>query len=330
MKLPNTILVIQTSFIGDVILATSVLETLHAAFPDAQIDALVKKGNEPLLKDHPFVRNTLVWNKGGKKYGDLLRLMQKIRANKYDVVVNLHRFASSGALVAYSDAPIKLGFRKNPMSRLFTHTAVHSFDGVHEIERNARVISTLIGDQPVLPPRLYPSAADASAIKAYTATPYRCIAPSSVWFTKQWPAAKWIELMDAFPHDESIYLLGATEDKGLCASLMQKTAHPGVTNLAGKLSLLQSAALMKGATMNYVNDSAPLHLASAMNAPVRAIFCSTVPQFGFGPLSEDAKIIETKEALDCRPCGLHGHAECPKQHFKCATTISIDEIVKDA
>lgn len=311
------------------ILATSVLETLHAAFPDAQLDALVKKGNEPLLIDHPFLRNTLVWNKGRKKYGDLLRLMQQIRSNKYAVVINLHRFASSGALVAYSDAPIKLGFRKNPMSRLFTQTAVHSFDGVHEIERNARVISTLIGDQPVLNPRLYPSPTDALAIKEYIATPYRCIAPSSVWFTKQWPAGKWIELMDALPQDQSIYLLGAPEDKAQCASLIQQTAHPSVTNLAGKLSLLQSAALMKGAVMNYVNDSAPMHLASAMNAPVRAIFCSTVPQFGFGPLSEDAKIIETKESLDCRPCGLHGHAVCPKKHFKCATTIPIDEIVED-
>lgn len=74
--------------------------------------------------------------------------------------------------------------------------------------------------------------------------------------------------------------------------------------------------------MNYVNDSAPLHIASAMNAPVTAIFCSTVPAFGFGPLRENGRVVETLEKLDCRPCGLHGHQACPKGHFKCALGIA--------
>jgi len=83
-------------------------------------------------------------------------------------------------------------------------------------------------------------------------------------------------------------------------------------------SLLQSAALMKGAIMNYVNDSAPLHLASAMNAPVTAVFLSTVPQFGFTPLSDNSSVCETSLDLPCRPCGLHGKGACPEGHFKCA------------
>jgi heptosyltransferase-2 len=60
-----------------------------------------------------------------------------------------------------------------------------------------------------------------------------------------------------------------------------------------------------------------------MNAPVTAFFCSTVPEFGFGPLSDDAKIIQIQEKLECRPCGLHGHAACPKGHFKCGSEISV-------
>jgi len=79
--------------------------------------------------------------------------------------------------------------------------------------------------------------------------------------------------------------------------------------------------------MNFVNDSAPMHLASAVNAPVTAIFCSTVPSFGFGPLSEKSIVIETKEKLDCRPCGLHGFKACPKGHFKCAYSISNEELI---
>ncbi len=76
--------------------------------------------------------------------------------------------------------------------------------------------------------------------------------------------------------------------------------------LAGKLNFLSSAALMKNAVMNYTNDSAPLHFASAMDAPVTAIFCSTVPSFGFYPLSAKSFIVETKEELACKPCSLHG------------------------
>jgi heptosyltransferase-2 len=98
-------------------------------------------------------------------------------------------------------------------------------------------------------------------------------------------------------------------------------------NLAGKLSLLQSAALMSGAEMNFVNDSAPMHLASATNAPVTAIYCSTVPWFGFGPLSDTSFIVESTEPPSCKPCGLHGYASCPRKHFSCALSIRNEQLL---
>jgi heptosyltransferase-2 len=116
-------------------------------------------------------------------------------------------------------------------------------------------------------------------------------------------------------------LLGAAGDFALCEAL--RAGRENVVNLAGKLSLLQSAALMRDAAMSYVNDSAPLHLASAMNAPTTCIFCSTVPAFGFGPLADNACIVEPAEPLECRPCGLHGFRKCPQQHFRCAKSIDV-------
>jgi heptosyltransferase-2 len=89
---------------------------------------------------------------------------------------------------------------------------------------------------------------------------------------------------------------------------------------------MQSACLMQKAKRNYVNDSGPLHLASAMNAPVTAFFCSTIPDFGFGPRSEDQQIIEVDEPLSCRPCGSHGFKACPKGHFNCGNLIKLDEL----
>jgi heptosyltransferase-2 len=62
---------------------------------------------------------------------------------------------------------------------------------------------------------------------------------------------------------------------------------------------------------------------------VTAIFCSTVPYFGFGPLSDFSRVVETPEKLDCRPCGLHGYKACPQGHFKCAHTIPVALIKGD-
>ena len=102
--------------------------------------------------------------------------------------------------------------------------------------------------------------------------------------------------------------------------------NSNVFNLAGSLTYLESAALMQNAQRNFVNDSGPLHIASAMNAKVTAFFCSTTTSFGFGPLSTDAKVIESNEELTCKPCGIHGHKICPKGHYKCGNTIEFKQI----
>jgi heptosyltransferase-2 len=321
------ILVIQTSFIGDVILATSVLELLHESQPDARIDLVVKKGNETLFTEHPFVSKVWVWDKQKGKYNGLLQMGVAIRKQQYDLVINLHRFASSGLLTVFSGASHKAGYDKNPLRSFYQHTVAHRLEGMHEIERNFEVVKPYVQATTPAAPKLYPSLAHEARVEAYKQGPYRCIAPSSVWFTKQWPAEKWVALINRFASNETIYLLGAPADHAHNEGIRSASKHPNVQNLAGQLNLLESAALMKDAQMNYVNDSAPLHLCSAMDAPVRAIFCSTVPSFGFGPLSGNAKIIETPESLACRPCGLHGHAQCPKGHFKCAQNISIEQVL---
>src|ERR1043165_9547620 len=109
-------LIIQTALIGDVVLATAVAEKLHTYYPNAAIDFLLRKGNESLLKDHPYLRKVYVWNKKEGKLRGLLRLALQIRRQRYTHVINLHRFASSGFLTFFSGAPEKRGFDKNPFS----------------------------------------------------------------------------------------------------------------------------------------------------------------------------------------------------------------------
>ena len=301
------------------------LETLHFAHPKAQIDILVRKGCESIFEGHPFLEIVHVWNKKEGKYKTLLNNIKAVRAMRYDLIVNPHRFASSGLICMFSKAKNTVGFKKNPLSFFYSKSFEHLFDGTHEIERNHLLISDAVNLQKPLTPKLYPQASDFEKVKLFKEGSFRCFAPTSVWFTKQWSIEKWIELIDSMPTKDQVYLLGAPADSNQCDEIKAKTNHSKVQNLAGKLSLLQSAALMKDAEMNYVNDSAPMHLCSSMNASTTAVFCSTVPNFGFSPLSDDSKIIETTEKLDCRSCGLHGYQACPKGHFKCSTSIDISQ-----
>lgn len=320
-------LVIQTAFTGDVVLATALIEKLHQFFPGAYIDVLVRKGNEGLLYNHPFLNEVLIWNKKENKKKNLFRLLKKIRKNKYDTIINLQRFAATGLLTAFSGAKEKIGFNKNPFSFFFTRKIKHELvTGRHEVERNNELIQHFT-DGTCNRPRLYPSAENYDEIKKYTLEPYICIMPASVWFTKQYPFDKWIDLMNNFPPGYNMYLLGGKEDTYLCEKIKARASNKKIDVLAGKLNFLSSAALMKNAAMNYTNDSAPLHFASAMDAPVTSVFCSTVPSFGFYPLSARSFIVETNEKLGCRPCSPHGLKACPLGHFKCAMTIETAQLL---
>ncbi len=326
---PRLILVIQTAFLGDAILATSMLETLHQAFPEARLDFLVRKGHEALLDGHPYLHQVLVWDKKKDRYRNLWKLLQHFRSQQYDQVITLQRFASTGFLTAFSGAKARIGFDKNPFAFAFTHTKPHELSqGTHEIERNFTLIENWVEGTPQKP-RLYPTSTDYASVKTYQSARYLCIAPASVWFTKQYPAERWAELVNRVPDTYTIYILGSPADVALGEKLMGlANRKEKITNLCGTLSFLESAALMEHATMNYVNDSAPMHIASAMNAPVCAVYCSTVPAFGFGPLSEESYIVEIEEALDCRPCGLHGHKACPEGHFRCAKEIRTERLLE--
>lgn len=319
-------LIIQTASIGDVILATPIAEKLHSFYPHASIDMLVKKGNEPLFDRHPFIRKILVWDKKRAKYQNLLNIIKLIRSEQYDCVINLQRFASSGIITALSGARLKIGFDKNPLSVLFNVRIKHQIGtgSKHEIERNLELIES-ITDHSNRMPRLYPDSSVYESVLTYKHRPYITISPASLWFTKQFPEERWAEFVGQLNSNMLVYFLGSPADTALCDRIIAAASHKQSVNLAGRLSFLQSAALMKDAIMNYVNDSAPMHLCSAVNAPTTAVYCSTIPEFGFGPLADDSVVVQVESGLYCRPCGLHGHQACPEKHFKCAydTHISL-------
>jgi len=303
---------------------------MFKAYPDAKIDFLLKSGIEGLFDDHPFIDQVLIWNKRNRKYKNFFQLLSRIRKQKYDLVINIQRFASTGFLTWRSKAGLKIGFDKNPFSFSYDHKIKHVISGkdnpVHEVDRNLELIKVL--DFTVnRRPKMYPSKKDWDFVNQYKTSEYICIAPASLWFTKQFPVNKWVEFISGVPKKMEIFLMGSRADNDICDEIIKFADRPLIKNLAGELTLLQTAALMKDSRMNYVNDSAPQHLASAVNAPVTTIFCSTIPSFGFGPLSEDSYVVEISEILKCRPCGLHGLKSCPEKHFRCAMEIKKEQLL---
>ncbi len=326
----NRILVIQTASIGDVILVTPLLEKLHLQYPHAQLDLLIKQGYESLFEGHPFIHEVWLWDKRKDKYKNLWSLIQQLRAKKYDLTVNVQRFFSTGILTVLSGSAMTIGFNKNPLSWFFSKRVKHSIKAkgktMHEVDRNLLLVQHLNANV-VSRPKLYPTNQQYAKVSQYKTHGFICVAPASLWFTKQFPEERWVEFLQQVPSDIYVYLLGSASDVQLCERILLQSQHHNILNLAGKLSLLESAALMRDALMNYVNDSSPMHLCSSVNAKTTAVYCSTVTAYGFGPLSSDAVVVETDEQLACRPCGLHGHQACPEKHFKCATGIEIGKLL---
>ena len=324
------ILIIQTAFIGDVILALPIAQKIKRCFPESSIHFLLRAGNEGLLDNHLAIDRVWIWEKRKDKLLNLYKLIKELRQQQFDKVINVHRFLSSGLITALVGARERVGFKNNPLSFLYTKKYPHiigdknSHNAPNEVVRNLSLVAEWT-DRQLERPCVYPSEADRETVLKYKNEKYIVVAPCSVWQTKQYPIENWIKSLSLLEGKLMVYLIGSEGDREICETIGKGRLN--YINFAGKLSLLQSAALMEGAVRVIANDSAPIHLASAVNAPTTAIFCSTIPQFGFGPMSDDSEVVEYEGELACRPCGIHGFKQCPEGHFKCGKNIDIQRVV---
>ena len=315
------VLLIQTAFIGDVILMTSAIESIASS--GVKVDVVVRKGNENILENNPHVNRLFVFDKK-HKLGEFKRFKKTFQKDTFDYVMNFQRFASSGVLGLLVKAKERRCYKQNPLSKFYTRTYIHEMNsGRHEIERNFDLIKDLVSIEEPLKPRIYPK----QLVIPYPGE-YVCVAPASVWFTKQYPENSWKVLVEEIAKKYHVVFLGGPSDKELCEHISVDLPESNYTIEAGKRSLMESAYIIRQATRTLVNDSGPLHLASAMNAPVTAFFCSTVPSFGFGPLSDDSMVLEYSERLECRPCGKHGYKACPEGHFTCSKIETLPLFMK--
>lgn len=320
----SSTLVIQTSFLGDTVLTTPLLAQLANRGP---VDVVTTPTSAALLANHPAVRSVIVYDKRGADRGvrGVLRLARRLRRTGYDLALLAQGSWRSAMLALLAGIPERVGFDSSA-GRLLYSKRVPYRDDLHHAAR-LLMLARPNGREPSpeeLRPSLVPGYTECEAVDELLARKgvaagerLVAVAPGSVWGTKRWPFFP--ELAQLLAPHARVVVIGSREDAPLADAI--GAAEPTAVSAAGELTLLAAAELIGRCGVVVTNDSAPLHLASAMGTPTVAIFGPTVPDFGFGPLSPRASVVGV-DTLPCRPCDRHGPQRCPLGHHRCMRDIS--------
>ena len=320
-------LVIQTSFLGDTILTTPLIAELGKRGP---VDVVTTPAAASLLRYHPDIRSVVPYDKRGVDAGvfGFLRTARRLRKFGYEAAYLAQGSVRSGALAMAAGVSRRVGFASSAGRRFYSER-VQLRDDLHHSARLLTLAGVRASPTDVIRPRLYPGIPERGAVDRLLAfhevhddgPPLVALAPASVWATKRWPF--YAELARELAPSARVVIIGSREDVALSDEVCGSV--PGAINAAGMLSLLGSAELIRRCNLLVSNDSAPLHLASAVDTPTVAIFGPTVPAFGFGPLAKDSTTVGL-DGLACRPCDRHGPRRCPLGHWKCMREITPGDV----
>lgn len=330
---PDKILIIQTAFLGDVVLSTPLIKAVKKNYPNSKIFFLLIPQTKELLQNNPHLNGIIVYDKKDKERGisSFIALARRIRASGFDMALIPHRSFRSALLAYLAGIPQRVGFDKSSGAFLFTKRIKYT-QNQPEVKRNLSLLETDIPLENDCLPELFPSEDDFKYIEELFKNrgikkedKIVGIAPGSVWNTKRWLPERFGEVAEALIEKlgAKVIFIGGKEDEKLCLEIASNMkSKPLIT--AGKASSLQSSVLISRCRVILSNDTAPMHMAVAMRIPVVAIFGSTVPEFGFAPTGKNDLVIQKE--IYCRPCGIHGRKKCPEKHFRCMKEITTEEV----
>ncbi len=324
----SAVAVVQTAFIGDVVLALPLLESARRSAPGQTVVAVVRAGCENILGNNPNVDEIVVWDKHGPDRGvaGILRVAKRLSALGVETALTPHRSLRTGLAVFLSGARTRIGFSRGGGAPFLTRRVPWRL-GVHEVERNLGLARAAGWFTDGLRPAIFPDDADRATVDAVLQGVDRfcTLAPGSVWETKMWPEESYIGVGTHFSERGlRVAVSGGPGDRDLCARVA--AGIPGAIDTCGKLTLRQSAEVYRRSEFVVTGDTAPQHLAAAMDARVFSIFGPTVREFGFWPYSPKGVVIE--EELSCRPCGIHGHRSCPDRTHLCMRRITDSAVIR--
>lgn len=328
----NKILIIRLSSLGDILLATPVIRALKQKYPNSQIDFVVKKQYEDVLKNNPYLSKLYIYEKDkverlkdegqDTKYerrgtkDEMRRIKYEIRSAKYDLIIDLQNNFRSRTLTGGFHPDIRR-FKKPALKKLLlVYFKINFLKELKTIsQRYAETAGVQLDGKSLelfIPENVRPQLENEKN--------YIGFCPGSKHFTKRWLPEYFVELGNELTkRGFTIVLFGGKSDKELCAEISKQIN--GCLNLQNDDRLLQTAADMKKCRLVFTNDSGLMHTVTAVGVPLVAIFGSTVREFGFIPHSAQDSILENK-SLSCRPCSHIGRSSCPKKHFKCMKDIT--------
>jgi heptosyltransferase-2 len=323
-----TLLVPQTSFLGDVVLTTPLLTALRRRLRPRCLAVLVRPEAQALVVGHPDVDEVWVDDKRGDDRGvlGLARLARRIRARGFDLAVCPHRSLRTALLLAAAGIPRRVGFDTSRGAWLF-HDRVPRPAARHDVERNLALLEPFGGatETPALSVPVAAAARDRAAELCPAGDgPLVGIAPGSVWPTKRWTEDGFAAVIRTLVGAGArCVLVGAPSDAPTAREIARRAAVP-LTNLVGETDLATLVATIDRMDVLIGNDSAPIHVAAARDVPVVAIFCATTPALGYGPYGR-AVVVESD--LACRPCGRHGGHQCPRGTEDCRHLVRPDAVL---
>jgi heptosyltransferase-2 len=317
------ILLVQTSFLGDVVLSTPVIRRIHDLHPGAELWVMTTPLAAPIVEADPLVKGVITYDKRGDNSGlfGIFRQAQSIRSHGFDLCYSLHRSGRTSILLALSGIPSRIGFAESRLSFLYTENRKRDIRAGHDVLRNLSLVPCQeISDQDA-ELRVYLPQQDSPQVESTIV-----LAPGSVWRTKQWRPDGFREVgLELSKLGHKIVVVGAKSERALCEDVCKET---NFINRAGETTIKEMMQIIKNAALLVCNDSFPLHLGSAFKTPTVAVFCATVPEFGFGPWKNKSAIVEVK-GLSCRPCGRHGGHSCPTGTELCMKNITAAQVYKN-
>ncbi len=324
--IPERVLIVQTAFLGDVVLTLPLLDGAHQLWPDAQLIPLTLPSTASIFDHHPGVGASFTWDKRGSQRGlfGLLKLAREIRALNVDLALLPHRSFRSALLVALAGVSRRIGFAAVPGSPLYTHRVPRELEA-HEGARNLSLLGDAAAKFSPKPELATDSQATAEvdnwlAMQQLKTENLVALAPGSVWATKRWPEVHWSVLARRLTESgRSLVIVGGFEDRELGLSIQRAALGGNIHVAAGELSVRASGELLRQCRLLITNDTAPLHLAVAVQTPVLAIFGPTIPEFGFAPTGAQDRIVGLD--LECRGCAIHGSDRCPLGHHDCMVRL---------
>jgi heptosyltransferase-2 len=320
-------LIVQTGFLGDLILSTPLIERVLRVYPTAEIWLLVASRSKGLLEYDPRITGIIELSKSGARITETLQLIKVLRQHHFDCAITPHKSLRTALTLKLAGIPKIFGFAGRISALCYSHTRPFP-KYLHAAEKNQCLADLLGGDTSVAPLALFskPSSECSAETMALLGTKYVVVSPGSAWFTKMWPAERYSELIASLIRiGLKVVLVGSPAERKLTEEIAKSMP---VLNLAGKMSLSELITLVANAQLLVCNDSMILHISSATRTPCVSVFCATTEAMGFGPWNNPLGRVVERLDLACKPCGRHGGNSCPTGTKACMMGVSADLVLQ--